>query len=542
MARKGSTKVRTGCFTCKIRKVKCDETKPHCRRCTLSDRPCDGYPLPPIGLAAYSWDHLMTTTIPRRLPPSMASLDDLEGRALDYFQRQVGPALALHSSSHFWRSLVLQISHHEPAVRHALACIGSTYEGLDDSLSGPLQRSRERFALNQYNLALKAVASPTVDKSIVLLVCLLFICIESMHENKTLAIQHCRHGIIISNEASGQLADWAKELRPIFLRVGTLPYFFGEEGDFPRPTGFSQVPLQSHDLDTVDEYTRNLAWDSMLNRAVRQIRLSLINRRETERDKPVPKTLLNEQKAIIDIVVPWDRYFRRQRAQHPADQDRETFSNNVHFEIQCIIIKVWTACCLRTGEMRYDDFMPDFERILSLTQQIIALKTQTSVPKPKFIFEMGWMPLLYFVILSCRRLDLRLIALRHALLLACEREHLFNSRTLYFVGVRVVELEHAITLDPASPQYDGALTAPLPADEVRVRSADITEDMETRTDDQGEPAEYRKVWFLIQPGAIMPGFVEWINVGPHMSKLTSLPSMSRWCPESREKYSAVSST
>lgn len=471
----------------------------------------------------------------------MAALDDLEGRALEFFRQQVGPALSMHSSSSFWRTLVLQISQQEPAVRHALACIGSTYEGLDETLSSPLKRSRERFALNQYNLALKAVSSPNVDKNIVLLVCLLFICIESMQENKVMAIEHCRHGIIISNETSGELAAWAKELRPIFLRVGTLPYFFGEEGDFPRPTGFSQVPLQPLDLDEVDEYTRNLAWHSMLNRAVRQIRMSLINRRETERDKPVPQSLLDEQRAILDIVVPWDQYFRRLRTKHPADQDKEMFSNNVHFEIQCIIIKVWTACCLKAGEMLYDNFMPDFERILSLTQQIIALKTQQSVPKPKFIFEMGWMPLLYFVILSCRRLDLRLIALRHALLLACEREHLFNSRTLYFVGVRVVELEHGITLDPAGPEYEGALTAPLPADEVRVRSADITEDVETRMDGKGEPAEYRRVWFLVQPGSIVPGFVEWIKVGPHTSKLTSLPSMSRWCPGGREKYSAFSS-
>jgi hypothetical protein len=26
-------KVKTGCITCKIRRVKCDETKPECRRC-----------------------------------------------------------------------------------------------------------------------------------------------------------------------------------------------------------------------------------------------------------------------------------------------------------------------------------------------------------------------------------------------------------------------------------------------------------------------------------------------------------------------------
>ena len=36
-------KVRTGCKTCKQRKVKCDEQKPTCRRCATTKVRCDGY-------------------------------------------------------------------------------------------------------------------------------------------------------------------------------------------------------------------------------------------------------------------------------------------------------------------------------------------------------------------------------------------------------------------------------------------------------------------------------------------------------------------
>ncbi|KAH7020756.1 uncharacterized protein B0I36DRAFT_25338 [Microdochium trichocladiopsis] len=43
MARKGSSKVRTGCITCKVRKVKCDETSPACLRCIKAGRTCEGY-------------------------------------------------------------------------------------------------------------------------------------------------------------------------------------------------------------------------------------------------------------------------------------------------------------------------------------------------------------------------------------------------------------------------------------------------------------------------------------------------------------------
>ncbi|OAA71088.1 Zn(2)-C6 fungal-type DNA-binding domain protein [Akanthomyces lecanii RCEF 1005] len=38
-----ATKTRTGCITCRIRRVKCDEAKPMCNRCMTSGRMCDGY-------------------------------------------------------------------------------------------------------------------------------------------------------------------------------------------------------------------------------------------------------------------------------------------------------------------------------------------------------------------------------------------------------------------------------------------------------------------------------------------------------------------
>ncbi|KAM3540802.1 hypothetical protein ARSEF1564_006270 [Beauveria bassiana] len=42
-----ATKTRTGCITCRIRRVKCDEAKPMCNRCMTSGRMCDGYKSPP---------------------------------------------------------------------------------------------------------------------------------------------------------------------------------------------------------------------------------------------------------------------------------------------------------------------------------------------------------------------------------------------------------------------------------------------------------------------------------------------------------------
>ncbi|RFU23729.1 hypothetical protein B7463_g12608, partial [Scytalidium lignicola] len=53
-SRASKPKVRTGCTTCKIRHVKCDETKPACMRCVKFGRQCDGYAQQKTGETASS--------------------------------------------------------------------------------------------------------------------------------------------------------------------------------------------------------------------------------------------------------------------------------------------------------------------------------------------------------------------------------------------------------------------------------------------------------------------------------------------------------
>lgn len=41
----------SGCLTCRIRKVKCDEAKPACHKCRSTGRKCDGYSVLPFSRA-----------------------------------------------------------------------------------------------------------------------------------------------------------------------------------------------------------------------------------------------------------------------------------------------------------------------------------------------------------------------------------------------------------------------------------------------------------------------------------------------------------
>ncbi|KAG6364819.1 hypothetical protein INS49_006423 [Diaporthe citri] len=376
----------------------------------------------------------------------------------------------------FWNILVSQVGQQEPAVRHALVCIGSVYEGLTNTNANFLTASQETFAITQYNLALNKLISAGSDKNMTLLVCLLFICIETLRGNKDMAIEHCRHGITICNSLPQGLSGWAKrELQPIFLRLATFPYLFGvEAGDFPEPVGLISDPLA---VDVTAE-ERTTTWDWLINRTVRLVRQGLSHRQGLLRHLPTPDHLYDEQRRISGVLVAWRNYYRSTRLQ--GSLGLEDMASHLFDETKCIIGTIWASCCLNSDETIYDEHIKDFEELIQLFQQLVDLKAGKWAEGE--------------------------VHIRNG------RESFFNARNCYNVGMRCIEIEHGISLDPALPDFPNDVEAPLPADQFRIRSADITDEVDLRLDDDGKEVEYRKVFFWIQPEAITPGFSEWLRI------------------------------
>jgi hypothetical protein len=91
----------------RIRKVKCDEARPSCIRCTSTGRKCDGYAGQPYATALSAGVKLHVSVS--------------EYRALDFFCRRVAAAIAgTLDPEAFWTRTVHQASQNEPAVRHAV--------------------------------------------------------------------------------------------------------------------------------------------------------------------------------------------------------------------------------------------------------------------------------------------------------------------------------------------------------------------------------------------------------------------------------------
>jgi len=130
-----------------------------------------------------------------------------------------------------------------------------------------------------------------------------------------------------------------------------------------------------------------------------------------------------------------------------------------------LVLKIWVLVCRETDEMAYDDYMDSFAEVVDLARRAAEAESEKQklasdpTPRSKFVLEMGFIPVLYFVITKCRKLSLRLAALKYLPLLAPERENLWNASIMYAVARKIIEMEHG-SLDAdgqAVPTPEGAL-------------------------------------------------------------------------------------
>jgi hypothetical protein len=163
-----------------VRRVKCDETIPSCAKCTSTGRKCDGYQVqtqqtpPEVSKAII------------RSPNTGFFGNTRERRSFYFFQERTAPQLSGFFTGDFWERLLLQATHHEPCVRHAIIALGSLHERFEQD-NGLIVQSdangwTDDFALRNYNQAIKYLMEPLSRKAQTIDVCLiasvLFACLE----------------------------------------------------------------------------------------------------------------------------------------------------------------------------------------------------------------------------------------------------------------------------------------------------------------------------------------------------------------------------
>ncbi|KAK4941116.1 hypothetical protein LTR10_018916 [Elasticomyces elasticus] len=391
----------------RIRKVKCDEAEPCCKRCTSTGRKCDGYFKPQD-------DNLSLES--NRLTTNGSSGD--EDRAFAFFGQMAGPALSGHSESYFWTNVVMQLSHREPAVRHAVVAVSSLYEKFQDVVKTPISAPANPLALRHYNAAIKELRS-TRDETVVLVVCALFICIEFLQGNHQSAIEHCRSGILVLNKADTSFIRNSDSYRLGELRHTTIPTWIREKQD-----------------------------------------------------------------SLVISLNEWRCAFSEFRT---SNIDLLTCCL---LQMKFLVVQIWVNVALDKSEMVYDQHIDKFQSIIDLASQASLSRSQAPRPRPSFIFDMGFTPLLYFVAMKCRNLSIRLAALSFMTTLGIARETLWDLNTMYRVARRLIEIEHGIDLNSLQNPFPRHMVP----EESRVKEV-MLDEMEIRRNETGS----KQLWAQMHP-------------------------------------------
>ncbi|KAH8881071.1 hypothetical protein GQ53DRAFT_735959 [Thozetella sp. PMI_491] len=505
MGKKYHAKVKTGCGTCKKRRIKCDEAKPTCTNCSRSGRICGGYAS--VSTAAQlSWLHLVG---PRSIVPAPGiGRRGREGRALAFFQHVAAPSFSYYPDRRFWVELVHAAALQDAAVRHAVIAIGSLVEKLRAGSSFFGNLILDRFALVHYNQALAHLVSRSADSTSMLLLCLLFICIESLSNNPRGAVEHCRYGITILN--SVPVTPWVREhLAPLFIRQSIFPHFLALPLDSLPKIDYKPDFLPPY--STFDQCLVSL--DLLTTRTCRFIRETDCYRVGDLYAVDFPPDIRLEHHYISTSVSEWLQDFLDFKLANPSASD-ETKCVYAYTHMKGLCAKVWFDSVLSKTEMGYDDDLSSFRQMIDCANEAIStMDPSGGALSPTFSFDLGYLPSLWVVAMRCRVLDVRLEALETMGKLSLTNEGLWQFAVFHAACKKAIELEHKIDLDSYDKEKYLEESPLVPPDEARIREIDFANsEIRVVPDEQGSFVMQMHVKFLYIEDRRLKVVPEWIKL------------------------------
>ena len=213
--RKWHSKVRTGCSLCRQRRIKCDESKPGCIRCSRLGRECPGYETPKIWLFE---------------PESSSSPQRDQSPGLQIFHQ---PSVSLFTHSEGPRSFQFYFEVSEPSVSRffgaQMASLFEDQKGIDDAI-----RSTDFFWKIQFP---RLVCSVPVLQS-----CLMLMTASHEHVEKA-AYAFCQDPSCIRKYGAAVThlrAEYAK-LSVDCILLGSLLLAMGELAYGPSTAGLTHL-------------------------------------------------------------------------------------------------------------------------------------------------------------------------------------------------------------------------------------------------------------------------------------------------------------
>jgi hypothetical protein len=463
----------------RIRRVKCDEGRPSCHRCTSTGRKCDGY-------VQTAQTRTQLSINPNALPknvtksPNTSGLNnEFENDAFQYYLSKTTRKTNAFFNSDFWDRLVLQISHSEPAVKHAVLALGSLHRSWEKNHQKFIL---DKTALFQYNKAL-SYASKMISQSQshgtrdreslekLLVSCILFICYENLVGNYGSAQMHLKNGLSILLGHSGKMLPGpAQEIEDDVIHL--LGRFDLQAMIFSDDISPYQYLLSELDGPTLTPLPAKFSSLSEARQALFDLTRHIFRFGEVvyKPGDPGPQFHLQKEQCETDLRA-WISLFESYVSHLSLSEAKKQRHAITLLRIYQITVTYIVTAGFTGQECAYDNNMPQFKEILSMVESIqvggysgLAQTEEstartcssssdtdsdsTSTPRilkcaktqPFFSLELGiTIPLFNFAI-KCRDPILRRRAIA-IMRFANRREGLWDSTAAADVAQRVVDVE-----------------------------------------------------------------------------------------------------
>ncbi|KAF4451289.1 putative transcriptional regulatory protein C15D4.02 [Fusarium austroafricanum] len=425
-----------GCFTCKARRVKCDEAKPSCNRCLTSKRECQGYPRGAYGDSSPNASSDTSSSLTSASssstssPPSDIVWSLISSHPSDICSSLISlaftpehlsnpyvnlgctvlvqsPRRARNDNEHiFWSHSVPQLSQSIPSVRAAIETFGVSYN--EYVLKVPSPRPGFETA-RRYAQALRLVQDDlaTMQHGPVpcVIACLLLGLVEALQQRLNKGLLHLQGALSLMKSGVDKKMLAGVDYKGLISLLHKLDLHVATYGIANPPN----LPLKPFIMENVLDW-RAHAYKYTSRRAI-------------------PPELLVEQGRQLSNLKLW-----LSRNRLPSIWDCESHESLVVLRAQCLAALINAANILEPRETAYDCFGPEFQEIVTLIEALLESKSRheklrydSPGPLPSFIPEMGIIHPLYFTAKKYRSPHWRRRALN--LILKCGNEGPWGAET-----------------------------------------------------------------------------------------------------------------
>ncbi|KAI0104292.1 hypothetical protein GGR51DRAFT_561102 [Nemania sp. FL0031] len=454
--RKGTARARTGCIVCKIRRIKCDEEKPHCRRCTSTGRKCeysDARPSQPK-----TWRYNQRVTLPSSMADhALKSRED--GQLLHIFQSMTENEVSRHFEPFCWAHLMLQFARVYPSIHYSICAVAALQraylhgEQCLHNSQGVLDIASTPLVLARYNMAVKSVSENIRQKTRslqpVLVCCALFTWLEFLRNNFEAGLRHLRSGLEIirdwsqASKCTSSRGDPPTEqinenILHLFMRLQTHATAHGYPNtDFHSASSIKlSFNVMSARRRCLSIYESRCLLDNILLKVFRLVRQKQHAERSVahfESSSPEFTEILRSRHSLLADLSQWQALSTTRFSTRTNGEKANygTLLLSSYHLMTNIILKTLLA----ESERAYDDHVGDFSKLVSMSQQILYSASPTSIT-----LDAGVIPLLFFTCLKCRDRSIRTQALV-LLRLAPEREGIWHRDSIIAASTLKVALE-----------------------------------------------------------------------------------------------------